>query len=426
MTIIEQFRECLKVIPLGTQLTRQEIIEMIRRKYETKKSSIIPSDYCYNMTSKGIPEGHVSFFLNIGKGLYEYVGEEYRFPTIKGIIAAYKADFARVDDEERYKWEALKHYKNNWNINAEDFAEMYREAYRYAGETYKRPGDGKPDGGNLLTSAMYYPYRMMYTFAQREPEAVRTLFRELFDGDEPLSVRYARFRDGCDACLEHYRNAEPAHNKAKNHYQDLRAVSVYLTFEFPDKYYLYKYRMFKNFAHLIGFSTNIKNKDTGNESTESPLSNYYELCGKVLQEIRADYELQQTSMKRLDNDCYKDEQFHLLTMDIIYFGSLLAREGAYKVQDVIQVHEDQVTDIGKNTILYGPPGTGKTYHTALYAVAIIEGKSLATVKSEPYEATIERYKRNQPAKISLSAQLTAPGFRFGLSTCLMWRGAFQR
>lgn len=268
---------------------------------------------------------------------------------------------------------------------------MYREAYRYAGEAYKRPRDGKPDGGNLLTSAMYYPYRMMYTFAQREPETVRALFRGLFDEDKPLSLRYARFRDGCDACLERYRNAEPAHDKAKNHYQDLRAVSVYLTFEFPDKYYLYKYRMFKDFADLIGFSTRTTN--TGNENAESPLSNYYALCGRVLQEIRADYELQQLSKKRLDDNCYSDEQFHLLTMDIIYFGSKLAREGTYKVKGFIQAHEDQTTDIGKNTILYGPPGTGKTYHTALYAVAIIEDKPLAAVKSEPYEAIMERYRK---------------------------------
>ena len=30
----------------------------------------------------------------------------------------------------------------------------------------------------------------------------------------------------------------------------------------------------------------------------------------------------------------------------------------------------------KNLILYGPPGTGKTYSTAIYAVAICDGKSL--------------------------------------------------
>jgi hypothetical protein len=35
-----------------------------------------------------------------------------------------------------------------------------------------------------------------------------------------------------------------------------------------------------------------------------------------------------------------------------------------------------------NTILYGPPGTGKTYNTAIYAVAIIEKKSLEDITKE--------------------------------------------
>ena len=44
-------------------------------------------------------------------------------------------------------------------------------------------------------------------------------------------------------------------------------------------------------------------------------------------------------------------------------------------------------------ILYGPPGTGKTYNTALYAVAIIENKSLGQLKQESYEEIIKRYKQ---------------------------------
>ena len=47
--------------------------------------------------------------------------------------------------------------------------------------------------------------------------------------------------------------------------------------------------------------------------------------------------------------------------------------------------------IPKNTILYGPPGTGKTYHTAIYAVAIIEGKTVAAVQAEPYSDVMDRY-----------------------------------
>ena len=51
----------------------------------------------------------------------------------------------------------------------------------------------------------------------------------------------------------------------------------------------------------------------------------------------------------------------------------------------------EVTDVAKNTILYGPPGTGKTYNTVVYAVAIIENKTVESIKSETYSTVFERY-----------------------------------
>lgn len=50
-----------------------------------------------------------------------------------------------------------------------------------------------------------------------------------------------------------------------------------------------------------------------------------------------------------------------------------------------------MSEIEKNTILFGPPGTGKTYHTVLYAVAIVEGKELETVRNEDYKNVLSRY-----------------------------------
>ncbi|MDP5276204.1 AAA family ATPase [Chengkuizengella axinellae] len=47
----------------------------------------------------------------------------------------------------------------------------------------------------------------------------------------------------------------------------------------------------------------------------------------------------------------------------------------------------------KNMILYGPPGTGKTYNTVIYAVAIIEKKSIDEVNQELYSSVFERYKK---------------------------------
>ena len=53
--------------------------------------------------------------------------------------------------------------------------------------------------------------------------------------------------------------------------------------------------------------------------------------------------------------------------------------------------ETQSTDIALNTILYGPPGTGKTYNTIIYAVAIIENRTLDSVRAESYFDVVERY-----------------------------------
>ena len=53
--------------------------------------------------------------------------------------------------------------------------------------------------------------------------------------------------------------------------------------------------------------------------------------------------------------------------------------------------EMKVIEYPKNTILYGPPGTGKTYVTSIYAVAIIENKSVEAVRAELYDDVFKRY-----------------------------------
>ena len=51
--------------------------------------------------------------------------------------------------------------------------------------------------------------------------------------------------------------------------------------------------------------------------------------------------------------------------------------------------EAQDIKYDKNLILYGPPGTGKTYHSATYAVAICDNKSLDELTD--YDAVMKRY-----------------------------------
>lgn len=52
-----------------------------------------------------------------------------------------------------------------------------------------------------------------------------------------------------------------------------------------------------------------------------------------------------------------------------------------------------IAEFGKNMILCGPPGTGKTYYTAIYAVAICDGRALSEVQALDYEVVMERYEK---------------------------------
>ena len=63
----------------------------------------------------------------------------------------------------------------------------------------------------------------------------------------------------------------------------------------------------------------------------------------------------------------------------------------YPNEDIEELVE---ASFNKNTILYGPPGTGKTFNTVIYAVAIVEKKSLQEIQQEAvldYKAVKDRY-----------------------------------
>lgn len=81
MTILEMVAETMSHQEIGTVLHRKEIIKMVRDRYDVNPSSIIPSDYCYNMTNKDKQTNSslkkFNIFLNVGRGLYQYVGSNY-------------------------------------------------------------------------------------------------------------------------------------------------------------------------------------------------------------------------------------------------------------------------------------------------------------------------------------------------------------
>ena len=66
---------------VGKEFTTAEIIDLVVERYpDTNKTSVIPSDYCYNMTNKGIDyKKHKHIFEQLERGHYKVLGTGYDY-----------------------------------------------------------------------------------------------------------------------------------------------------------------------------------------------------------------------------------------------------------------------------------------------------------------------------------------------------------
>jgi len=134
------------------------------------------------------------------------------YEQLKPILEGYKKDFIlhfNGENNEKYKWEAVKWFQDHWDIDAEDFGSMFKLA------TDKT--------ANLLASGYAYPKGMIQAFAGADPEATREMFRKLFDESEDLAVRIESFKSDADEIRAKYDDGN-----WYNHYQNTNAISTYL------------------------------------------------------------------------------------------------------------------------------------------------------------------------------------------------------
>lgn len=122
-------------------------------------------------------------------------------------------------DDEKYKWIMVKHFQDHWDVNAKDFASMFREA------TAKHL--------NILTARNYFPRGMILDFAAADPEAVRKMFMDLFNESVSIVDRINGFISEADRLRVTY-----GADKWKSHYQNINSISTYLWSMYPDKYTL--------------------------------------------------------------------------------------------------------------------------------------------------------------------------------------------
>lgn len=143
---------------------------------------------------------------------------------LKPVLAGYKAYFPTHWQDERYKWEAVEHFQRYWNLETANFGEMFKEA---TAKTY-----------NLLSSGYAYPRATIIEFAKADDEAVRKMFRNLFDESHDLAERVGAFQDAAE-------EMRTAHGDgSRHHYQNTNAISTYLWLRYPDRYYIQQFTAF--------------------------------------------------------------------------------------------------------------------------------------------------------------------------------------
>lgn len=216
---------------------------------------------------------------------------------LQDALVKYKQNFVSNQwGNEKYKWEAVKFFQDNWDVNAADFAAMLTLSLS---KTY-----------NLLASMNNFPARMIEKFAETAPEEVRAMFLALFDESKDVVTRITDFKDQSSILLEKYGNG------AGQHYQYENAVSTYLWLRYPDKYYIYKYGEIKTVADELGSDYRFKKGAYADN-----LRNFYNFYDELCVEIKKDEELVSLLKSQLTGDCYPDPEYRTLTIDIGFYIS---------------------------------------------------------------------------------------------------------
>lgn len=225
------------------------------------------------------------------------------------ILNEYKKDFPKLfwtnkTQNEKYKWVAVKHFQDNWDIEAPDFLEMFTEA------TAKTE--------NLLSSLNYFPRGMMIEFCKADPEEVRKMFRALFDENVSVVTRVEAFiRDS-----EHLRVKYQPESGWKSHYQNANSITTYLWLKYPDKYYIYKYSECKSVANELDNSY----KPAKGAKPETLLG-AIKLYDAIAEYLATDKELVNLVSEHIDDTCYPDPKFRTLAIDVGFYISRYYSQG---------------------------------------------------------------------------------------------------
>ena len=244
---------------------------------------------------------------------------------LKIFLGKYKEEFIWHWAKEKYKWEAVKQFQDNWDVKAEDFAEMLARSLSRT--------------GNLLASTNNFPAKMITGFARTAPEEVRAMFINLFDESGEIYERISAFKTRSSVLLEKYGNG------AGQHYQYENAVSTYLWLRYPDRYYIYKFNEIKAVASELESNYRFKKGAYADN-----IRNFCKLYDEICNELKQDTELVNLLRYWLTDTCYPDPALKTLTFDVgFYISRCFSYEQQVRLPSGILLEEHTAGDIRSET-----------------------------------------------------------------------------
>lgn len=227
----------------------------------------------------------------------EDIIEMFNQLRLKEALRQYKKDFVATHwNEEKYKWEAVKCFQDNWDIHAADFENMLSQSLSKT--------------SNLLASTNNFPAGMIIEFAHAAPEKVRAMYMDLFDESKDVFGRIESFKKQSNILLKKYKST------AKQHYQHENAITTYLWLRYPDKYYVYKYSEARSVSNKL--DSNYKFKKG---SYTDNLKSFYDFYNEIRESLKRDSTLIDLFKSQLTDDCYPDSELRTLTFDVGFYIS---------------------------------------------------------------------------------------------------------
>ena len=198
--------------------------------------------------------------------------------------------------DENMKWRAMHHFKENFDLNAPDFYEMFKYAMS--------------ESSIIINNWTVQPINGILKLITHEEDTMRGLFAMLYEDD---SGDLDKRQDKIEYFVEETNKLLEKYERGKWKYkQDFRSVLAYLAFYKPEENYLYKSSQCQPFFRYLEYGEEI------GYGQYFKLSRYYRMCDEVRQAISEHQELIVTHNTRWDKVQDPQDDLHILTFDIIY------------------------------------------------------------------------------------------------------------